>query len=79
MDLKSILEDLGGLAGKIATAATGAGPLISAGKAVLEAFNSVRGLGAEPSPEAEANHQALVAKVNQHADATFDRAEGNDV
>jgi hypothetical protein len=72
MDLNKILTELGSLAGGVATAATGAGPLIAAGQAIIRAFEDVKQLNGGTAPaDAEANHQALVAKVNQHADQTL--------
>lgn len=78
MNLNSVLSSLGSLSGSIATAIVpGAGPLISAGKAVLDAYQNVKSLnGGEAPADAEAQHDLLFKKVMDHADSTLGGLEG---
>lgn len=76
--LNGILAQLGSIAGQLATSIVpGAGAAIKAGEAILAAFNVVKEANGGTAPaDAEAQHQALLEKVNAHADATLGRAEG---
>lgn len=80
MDLTNVLKDLGGIAKRLAPSIVpGAGPLIAAGKALTEAYTTIKGANNGEAPaDAEAAHDALLAKVNEHANSTFDRAERGD-
>lgn len=73
-----ILEQLGTIAAKLAPQIIpGAGPLIEAGKAISAAFTSIKSLnGGTAPPGAEAQHDALFAKVKAHAEGTLGRLEG---
>jgi len=83
MNYNSMLSTLGSLSSSIASAiipgAAALPSLLKAGKAAVEAFQSLKEANGGTAPaDAEASHQALVTKVNAHADATFGRAEGQD-
>jgi hypothetical protein len=77
----SILTKIGAAAGELATRfipGAGAIPeLISAGKALSEAFVSLKAHNGGTAPAAaEAGHSALYAAVSRHAESTFGRLEG---
>ena len=81
MNLNGILSSLGSLsssiAGLIVPGADNLPKLIEAGKSAIDAFKHLKDANGGEAPEsAEASHQALVEKVNAHAEATFGRAEG---
>ncbi len=77
MDLNKILTDLGGIAGQLAGAVTGVGPLMEGAKSVAAAFASIKSANNGQAPaDAEAQHDALLAKVNEHADSTLGTLEG---
>lgn len=80
MDLNAILSGLGSLAARIAPAVIpGAGPAIKAAQALSAAFLSVKEANGGTAPaDAEAQHDALFARVKAHAESTFDRLEGGD-
>lgn len=73
-----MLKGLAGVAAKLAPQIIpGAGPLISAGKAIADAIGSLNEAHTGPPvPEADAAAADLMAKVNAHAQSTFGRAEG---
>jgi hypothetical protein len=53
--------------------------VISAGEALLRAYESLRGENDGAAPEqAEEAHRELYEKVKQHADITLSRLEGNE-
>jgi hypothetical protein len=55
----------------------GSGPAIEAAKAIGAAFENVKQLnGGTAPPAAQADHDALFAKVKAHADRTLGRLEG---
>lgn len=74
----SLLSGLGSLAATLLPqVVSGAGPVIKAAEALSHAFSSIKTLNGGTAPaDAEANHDALMKRVMEHADATFDRAEG---
>lgn len=81
MNFNSLLSQLGSvsatLAGLIVPGAAALPALINAGKSAVEAFQHLKTANNDEAPaDAEANHRLLVDKVNQHAEATFGRAEG---
>lgn len=75
----NILSSLGSLSSMAAGLIPGAGPAIQVGKALIDAFKTVKEANGGTAPaSAETAHQALVAKVNAHADETFGRLDGED-
>lgn len=81
MQLNGILSSLGSLSGSLAglivPGAAALPQLIAAGKNMMESFQNLKAANGGTAPEgAEEQHRALVAKVNEHADRTFGRAEG---
>jgi hypothetical protein len=78
MDLDIILRGLGGLAAKLAPSIIpGAGPAIAAARAIGNAFETVKAANGGQAPaDAEAQHDALLARVKAHADSTLGRLEG---
>jgi len=83
MNLTSVLSSLGSLstqiAGLIVPGADRLPQLIEAGKATIEAFKNLKAANGDEAPaSAEEGHRALVDAVNQHAEATFGRAEGGE-
>lgn len=79
MDLNKILSGLGNLAGTIAPSIIpGASAAIAAGKAISDAYKTVKEAnGGEAPADAEAQHDALFKRVMDHADSTLGKLEGN--
>jgi len=83
MNFNGLLSSLASWSSSLATllvpGAANLPKLVAAGKAAIEAFQHLKEAnGGTAPPDAEASHQALVQKVNEHANATFDHAEGKD-
>lgn len=75
-----VLSMLGQAAAAMApNVVSGATNIIKAGKALSDAFKSVKTANGGSAPvDAEAQHDALFNRVMEHADKTFDRAERGD-
>jgi hypothetical protein len=73
----SILSQLGAAAKNLAThIIPGADNLVAAGKSIVAAFETVKAQNGGTAPaQAEADHDALLAKVKAHADRTLTRLE----
>lgn len=76
-DFSSILKGLANSAlALLPKIVPGAAPVIAAGKSLSDAIASLtEAHTGAPVPEATAAAEDLMAKVNAHAQATFDRAE----
>jgi hypothetical protein len=79
----SILSSLGSvavsLAEKIIPGAGAIGDLINGAKSLSSAFTSIKTANGGTAPaDAQEAHDALMAKVNAHADGTLGRLEGGD-
>lgn len=74
----SILSSLGTAAKALAThIVPGSSNLIEAGKSLTAAYQTVKAQNGGTAPAtAEADHDALLAKVRAHADRTLGRLEG---
>lgn len=56
---------------------TSPGPLVNAGKALVDAYDNLKSVSDTPPPaDAEAAHDALFNKVKAHANSTLSRLEG---
>lgn len=76
--LSSVLLSLGRAAADLATRMVpGAAPLIAAAHSIASAFETVKASNGGTAPaEAQAGHDALLARVRAHADSTLGRLEG---
>lgn len=77
----SILSSLGGVAAaiaeKIIPGASAIEDLVKGAASVSAAFNSIKTANGGYAPaDAQAQHDALMQKVNAHADGTLGRLEG---
>jgi len=82
MNLSSVLSSLGGtmkmLLPAIVPGASALPAIIKGAQALSDAFKSVKSANGGTAPaDAAAAHDALMAKVNEHADETLGRLEGD--